>query len=330
MSSDPVKSNTYSFNGMSLELENEVAVDLSRPPVDVSYSELKVFERCVGKWALKYGRNLAAKKSKPRLMIGGIFHDGVADLHNQLDVTPLENRTLAWFKSRIAFHYELRMAAGEDDPKQQVKIAVLELARSYLDGIKKPLKMFAATEVDFKIPIFHLSSTYEIEWFAGFLHGRLDVIEEDGPRLWVLDFKTKKRFSFKGLEIDEQASDYDLVASKLFGVRAAGFKFCFIRTPASKRSVNYALIPLRKTPPERRFTENNLAHRMLRMSHTNPNHITWNFTDQCMWDCDFLTACLIRRIRGSAEEHLAAEFEARRHEGELESAEEPVEEATDG
>lgn len=324
-----VSKRSIEFNGAVFDVEWDIPVDLSRPAVDISHSELKVFERCQGKWALKYGRDLRSRKTKPRLMKGGLFHEALNDLHNPLEETPLIERNLVWFKARTLKYYTARIEAGEEDPKSQVKADLLELCRVYMEAIKQPMRVFAATEVDFKIPIFRLDRSWVPVWFAGFIHGRLDVVEQDGSKLWICDFKTKKRFKMKGLEYDAQASIYDLVGAKIFGRDFGGFKFCFIRTPASKRSMNYALIPLRKTDAERRFTENNIAYQMMRMAHAKPTELSWNFTDNCGWDCDFLTACLIRRTGGNSEGQLASEFVVQAHEREDESSEVPEEEPID-
>lgn len=286
--------------------------------VDCSQSEFKSFERCRWRWFTKHVRNLRPKLAKPRLEIGRLFHAGLADIHDPLNPTPVGVRNLTWFQERLKFHYRNSIHTPEQDSGSAIWKALVDLSVSYAKEGPKPLKTFWATEVDFKIPIWHLDRHYEPVRFAGFVHGRLDVVDRLDDGIWITDYKTKKRFITKSLELDEQISIYDLVGAKMFGSEFRGVRLRFIRTPSSKSSPNYMDIPFVRSAAERHFIECEVAAKLDAMGEANPRSISWSFKTDCGWDCDYLDVCRRRRAGLDWETYLFENFEPRKDEEDLE------------
>jgi len=252
-------------------------------PVDTSQSELKSWRRCPLKWFFKHCWRLRPTHTGRALAIGSMVHDTLAEWSEPPNSA--EIRTCELLLEIFKDVYREKVASDFTDPDFEVYKLVYRVLIQY-HQLYGPSWDFLLVEEDFRIPIFLR------EQLIGFVHGRFDgLVRHTDDKIWVIEHKTTKRFSFDHLAIDAQADLYALAGSKLFGEAFGGLWYDFIRSKPSRKNPNFCRIKVRRSSAALRAIEQWIAATMINMARAQPELLAPVFDRDCFWFCDYLNLC---------------------------------------
>lgn len=252
--------------------------------VDASASEIKNYNRCMVRWAIKYVLDRRLGKKSRALNVGNLVHDSLAHYYRKERDDADEDPMMVSFKKA----YGQFIINGNQDDQKKLMREVAHILRNYQTFYQEDWELLTP-EIDFeRIPVFDRR-------FAGFIHGRFDGLATDKDMIWIVDHKTGKKFTPKTFELDPQIDLYSLAGVKLFGTNFGGVIINYIRSYVSKKSLNFVRVKVIRSKSELTFIEENLARILRKMGATTPSDLVFNFTKNCTWDCDYLSVC--RRLR---------------------------------
>lgn len=191
--------------------------------LEVSWSELKTFQRCPKQWDYKYGQDLVRKRKQRPLFLGSWVHKAIETHYTQGDwkIGHQEYVTL-WNQLFEEERIELRTKRGKLGPP--IPELVERIMRSYVFYYRGDGWKVHAVEQKFKVYVKQLDT-----WFKGIIDL---IVEDEEGLLWVVDHKTASTIpeatAFHAM--DPQLMLYPWAAKQMWDLDVAGIIYNYVKS----------------------------------------------------------------------------------------------------